>query len=51
MVKVCFPSGGSEAKPLDRINSHLTKIAELGLVGSLNGQKDKIEVVCWKVFT
>jgi len=45
MVKVFFPSGSNEAKLLDRINSHLTKIAELGLIRRLKGQKDKIEVV------
>ena len=45
MVKVFFPSGSNEARMLDRINSHLNKIVELGFIRRLKGQKDKIEVI------
>lgn len=45
MVKVFFPAGGNEARLLDRINIHLNKIADLGFIRRLKGQKDKIEVI------
>jgi Domain of unknown function (DUF4194) len=45
MVKVFFPTSGNEARLLDRINIHLNKIADLGFIRRLKGQKDKIEVV------
>ncbi len=45
MVKVFFPLGGNEARFMDRINSHLNKIADLGFIRRLKGQKDKIEVI------
>ncbi len=45
MVKVFFPGGSNEARLLDRINTHLNKIAELGFIRRLKGQKDKIEVI------
>lgn len=44
-VKVFFPSGSNEARLLDKINSHLNKIADLGFIRRLKGQKDKIEVI------
>jgi hypothetical protein len=44
-VKVFFPMGGNEARTLDRIDAHLNKIAELGFIRRLKGQKDKIEVI------
>jgi hypothetical protein len=45
MVKVFFPASGNEARLLDRINIHLNKIADLGFIRRLKGQKDKIEVI------
>ena len=45
MVKVFFPTSGNEARLLDRINIHLNKIADLGFIRRLKGQKDKIEVI------
>ena len=44
-VKVFFPAGVNEARFVDRIDTHLNKIAELGFVRRLKGQKDKIEVL------
>ncbi len=45
MVKVFFPASANEARFLDRINSHLNKIAELGFIRRLKGRKDKVEVI------
>lgn len=45
MVKVFLPSGSNEAKFLDKINTHLNRIADLGFIRRLKGQKDRIEVV------
>ncbi len=45
MVKVFFPTGGNEARLLDRITIHLNRIADLGFIRRLKGQKDKIEVI------
>lgn len=45
MVKVFFPSHGNEALLLDRIQTHLNKIADLGFIRRLKGQTNKIEVV------
>lgn len=45
MVKVFFPTSGNEAGLVDRINIHLNKIADLGFIRRLKGQKDKIEVI------
>lgn len=45
MVKVFFPAGGNEARLVDRINSHLNKIADLGFIRRLKGRNDKIEVI------
>jgi hypothetical protein len=45
MVKVFFPSTANEARLMDRINSHLNKIADLGFIRRLKGRKDKIEVI------
>ena len=45
MVKVFFPTSGNEARLLDRINIHLNKIADLGFIRRLKGQKDKKEVI------
>lgn len=45
MVKVFFPVRSNEARLMDKINSHLNRIAELGFIRRLKGEKDKIEVV------
>ncbi len=45
MVKVFFPSSSNEARLLDKINTCLNKIADLGFIRRLKGQKDKIEVI------
>lgn len=45
MVRVFLPSGSNEAKFLDKINTHLNRIADLGFIRRLKGQKDRIEVV------
>ncbi len=45
MVKVFFPAGGNEARLVDRINSHLNKIADLGFIRRLKGRHDKVEVI------
>jgi len=44
-IKVFFPMGGNEARMVDKIDIHLNKIAELGFIRRLKGQKDKIEVI------
>ncbi|OGR27934.1 MAG: hypothetical protein A2277_01110 [Desulfobacterales bacterium RIFOXYA12_FULL_46_15] len=45
MVKVFFPSSGNEARLLDKIHICLNRIADLGFIRRLKGQKDKIEVI------
>lgn len=45
MVKVFFPAGTNEARMLDRVNTHLNRIADLGFIRRLKGQTDKIEVI------
>ena len=45
MVKVFLPSGSNEARFLDKINTHLNRVADLGFIRRLKGQKDRIEVV------
>ena len=45
MVRVFLPASGNEARMMDRINTHLNKIADLGFIRRLKGQKDKIEVI------
>ena len=45
MVRVFLPASGNEARMMDRINTHLNKIAELGFIRRLKGEKDKIEVI------
>lgn len=42
MVKVFFPSSGNEARFVDRINSHLNKIADLGFIRRLKGRSDQV---------
>ncbi|MCF8092728.1 MAG: DUF4194 domain-containing protein [Desulfotignum sp.] len=45
MVRVFLPASGNEARMMDRINTHLNKIADLGFIRRLKGEKDKIEVI------
>lgn len=45
MVRVFLPASGNEAKMMDQINAHLNKIADLGFIRRLKGEKDKIEVI------
>ncbi len=45
MVRVFLPASGNEARMVDQINTHLNKIADLGFVRRLKGEKDKIEVI------
>ncbi len=45
MVRVFLPVSGNEAKMMDQINTHLNKIADLGFIRRLKGEKDKIEVI------
>ncbi len=40
MVKVLFPRGSNEARLLDKINTHLNKIVELGFIRRLKGQAE-----------
>jgi len=44
-VKVFFPTVGNEARFVDKIDAHLSKIADLGFIRRLKGQADKIEVI------
>lgn len=44
-VKVFFPAGANEARLLDKIDTHVNKIRELGFIRRLSGQQDKFEVV------
>jgi len=45
MVRVFFPAQSNEARMVDQINTHLNKIADLGFIRRLKGQKDKIEII------
>ena len=44
MIRIFFPAGTNEVKLIDRVDAHLNKIADLGFVRRLRGQKDMIEV-------
>ena len=44
-VKIFFPPGANEARAMDKLNTHLNKIAELGFIRRLKDQKDQIEVI------
>lgn len=44
-VKVFFPTAANEARMVDKINTHLNKIADMGFIRRLKGQKDTIEVL------
>ncbi|PVY76851.1 uncharacterized protein DUF4194 [Tamilnaduibacter salinus] len=44
MLRTFLPESTNEARLVDRIDSHLNRIAELGFIRRLRGQDDKIEV-------
>lgn len=44
MVRIFLPAGTNEVKLIDRVDAHLNKIADLGFVRRLRGQKDMFEV-------
>jgi len=44
MIRIFLPSGSNEVKLIDNVDAHLNKIADLGFVRRLRGQKDMIEV-------
>jgi hypothetical protein len=44
MVRVFVPSDSNEARIIDRIDSHLTRVVELGFLRELPGQEGQYEV-------
>jgi len=44
LVRVFLPEAGNEVKLLDRIDSHLNKIVEMGFLRRLRGKDDQFEV-------
>ncbi|WP_462325552.1 DUF4194 domain-containing protein [Desulfoplanes sp.] len=44
MIRIFLPAGSNEVKLIDRVDAHLNKIADLGFVRRLRGQKDMFEV-------
>ena len=44
MLRVFLPDTANEARLMDRIDSHINKVLELGLLRQLRGQQDKFEV-------
>ena len=44
MLRTFLPAGTNEARLVDRIDSHINRVAELGFVRRLKGQPDKIEI-------
>jgi hypothetical protein len=44
MIRIFLPSGTNEVKLIDRVDAHLNKIADLGFIRRLRGQKDMFEV-------
>lgn len=44
MLRTFLPDTANEAKVVDRIDSHLNRVAELGFIRRLKGQPHKIEV-------
>jgi hypothetical protein len=41
---VFLPAGSNEAKLIDQVDSHLNKVAKLGFIRPLRGQKQMFEV-------
>ncbi len=44
MLRVFLPAGSNEVKLVDQVDTHLNKIAKLGFVRTLRGQKHMFEV-------
>ena len=44
LIRIFLPTGSNEAKLIDQVDTHLNKIAELGFIRRLRGQKHMIEV-------
>ena len=44
MLRVFLPDTANEARLMDRIDSHINKVVELGLLRQLRGQQDQFEV-------
>jgi len=44
MVSTFFPSGVNEARMVDKIDSHISKVVELGFVRRMSGKENTIEV-------
>jgi hypothetical protein len=44
MVRVFFPESSNEARVVDKIETHLNKIVDLGFVRRLEGRNDQLEV-------
>ncbi|MGM0419010.1 MAG: DUF4194 domain-containing protein [Thermodesulfobacteriota bacterium] len=44
-IRIFFPEGVNEAKFTDKIDAHLNKIADMGFIRRLKGDKNKIEVI------
>jgi hypothetical protein len=44
-VRVFLPEAGNEVKLLDRIDSHLNKIVEMGFLRRLRGKDDQFEIL------
>ncbi len=44
LLRVFLPAGSNEAKLIDQVDSHLNKVAKLGFIRPLRGQKQMFEV-------
>ena len=44
MIRIFLPAGSNEVKLIDQVDTHLNKIAELGFVRRLRGERHMIEV-------
>ncbi|EKD37177.1 MAG: hypothetical protein ACD_75C01227G0004 [uncultured bacterium] len=44
LIRVFLPAGSNEAKLIDQVDSHLSKVVKLGFIRPLHGQKQMFEV-------
>lgn len=44
LIRVFLPAGSNEAKLIDQVDTHLNKVAKLGFIRPLRGQKQLFEV-------
>ncbi len=44
LVKVFFPDSGNEARLMDKLDAHISKVAELGFLRRLKGDEARFEV-------